>query len=83
MWKLEVPIKGKHPVTMGALGTEETRPSALSTSALACGEAVSFERRNLITPKNDHAPRTTGRWELAASAGAVLPTCTLAGMNER
>ena len=54
-----------------------------STSALACGEAVSFERRNLITPKNDHAPRTTGRWELAASAGAVLPTCTLAGMNEQ
>ena len=32
MWKLEFPIKGKHPVTMGALGTEETRPSALSTS---------------------------------------------------
>lgn len=66
MWKLEFPIKGKHPVTMGALGTEETRPSALSTSALACGEAGSFERRNLITTKNDHAhgPQDDGNWLL-------------------
>ena len=83
MWKLEVPIKGTHPFTMEALGTEETRTSALPTSALAGGESVSFGRRNLITPKNDHAPRTTGQWELGAFAGAVLPTYTLAGMNEQ
>ena len=73
MWRLEAPIKGQHPFTMEALGSKETRTSALFTSALACGEAVSFERRNLITPKNDHAPRTTARWKLCASTGQSRP----------
>lgn len=62
----------------------KTRAFALFTSALACCEAVSFERRNLITPKNDQVSQATGKRETGHLGFADSPAhATSAGTSEQ
>lgn len=74
-WKLpsKTGIQGQRP-----LGRVETSAFALFPSALASCEAVSLERRNLITPKNDQAPDTR-KWVpghlCPADSAAHPPSC--------